>query len=156
MTHRPIVVEVAKFVGESLDMVWLEVRGIPNDVVVGGGDGALPYTLRHDKEVVRLAPRSHGIDDCARTRIAQVVALLGKEARVDSLLHHHNSQLWAENRSNQQCNSDFVVSRKADASVMLRTCTATFHDNEFPAPRVFMCRSWLNCSTRNQTAASKQ
>ena len=43
---------MAQLVGESLEVVWFESRGVRNDVVVGGSDSALTDSLAHNKEVV--------------------------------------------------------------------------------------------------------
>ena len=51
-THRPVIVEMAQFIGQSLDVVGLETEGVMDDVVVGGGHGSLSDTLTHQEEVI--------------------------------------------------------------------------------------------------------
>ena len=49
---RPVVVEVGQLVGQLLDVLRLQARGVLDDVVAGGVDGALPHRLGHQEEVV--------------------------------------------------------------------------------------------------------
>ena len=52
ITYRPVVVEVAEFVGESLHVVWLESRGVTDHIEVGGGHRPLTNTLTHKEEII--------------------------------------------------------------------------------------------------------
>ena len=49
---RPVVVEVGQLVGQLLDVLGRQARGVLDDVVAGGVDGALPHRLRDQEEVV--------------------------------------------------------------------------------------------------------
>ena len=51
-THRPVVVEVAEFVGEPLHVVWFEATGVVDDVEVGWGDSSLTHTLTHQEKII--------------------------------------------------------------------------------------------------------
>ena len=55
ITNRPVVVEVAELVGEALLVVRGQVGAVVDDVVVGGGDGALAHRLAHHEEVIPVA-----------------------------------------------------------------------------------------------------
>jgi hypothetical protein len=50
-TYRPVEVEMAELVGEPLVNVWPDAHTIIDDIVVSGGDCALPNCLRHQEEV---------------------------------------------------------------------------------------------------------
>lgn len=47
ITYRPVVVEVAEFVGEALHVVRLESGAVTDDIEVGWRDCALTNTLTH-------------------------------------------------------------------------------------------------------------
>ena len=51
-TCRPVVVEMAEFVGQPLHVVGLQRGRVVNDVVMGRSDRSLTHALRHDEEVV--------------------------------------------------------------------------------------------------------
>lgn len=52
VTHRPVVVEVAQFEGESLHVVRLQAVVVIDDVIVGGGNCSLASCLTDQVEVV--------------------------------------------------------------------------------------------------------
>lgn len=56
LTYRPVVVEVAEFVGQSLHVVRLQSRGVIDDVEVGGRDCSLTDTLTDQEEVIPAMP----------------------------------------------------------------------------------------------------
>ncbi len=51
-TYRPVVVEMAQFVGEPLHLVRTQAHCIPHNVVVRWRHCALAYTLRYQEEVI--------------------------------------------------------------------------------------------------------
>lgn len=53
---RPIVVQMTKFVRQSLHVVSLHVSSIVKNNVVGRRDRPLPHQLRHQIEVVQIPP----------------------------------------------------------------------------------------------------
>ena len=46
-THRPVVVEVTEFVGETLHVIWLQSRCVVDHIEVSWRDSALTHTLTH-------------------------------------------------------------------------------------------------------------
>ena len=48
----PVVVEVGQLVGQTLDVLRLQPRGVLDYIVAGGVDRALPHRLGHQVEVV--------------------------------------------------------------------------------------------------------
>ena len=50
--HRPVVVEVAEFVGEPLHVVRFQATRIIDDVEMGGSDCSLTNTLTCQEEIV--------------------------------------------------------------------------------------------------------
>lgn len=51
-TYRPVVVEMAQFVCQSLHVVRFQTSTIVDDIVMGGGHCTLAYRLGHQKEVI--------------------------------------------------------------------------------------------------------
>jgi len=51
---RPVVVEMAQLVGQSLHVVWLQCSSVMNHVVVGRSNGALADRLRDQEEVIPI------------------------------------------------------------------------------------------------------
>ena len=51
-THRPVVVQVTELVGQPLEVVGFESRGVGDDVVVRRSHRALTDTLAHKEEVI--------------------------------------------------------------------------------------------------------
>ena len=50
--HRPVVVEVAEFVGEPLHVVRFQATRVIDDVEMGGSDCSLMNTLTCQEEIV--------------------------------------------------------------------------------------------------------
>ena len=72
-----------------LDSVDGKVKRVVDDDIMGGGDGALAYVLRHQEEVVPV-PLSDGVvDDGAGWRIVQLLSGLEEDPRVDPFLDHN-------------------------------------------------------------------
>ena len=59
-THRPVVVEVAEFVGEPLHVVWFQASGVVDDVEVGWGDCALTHALTHQEKIIPTQSTDRG------------------------------------------------------------------------------------------------
>ena len=49
---RPVVVEVGELVGERLDVLRKQLRGVFHHIVGGRVEGALVHRVRHKEEVV--------------------------------------------------------------------------------------------------------
>ena len=56
-THRPVVVEMAEFVSESLHVVGTQATGVTYNVEVSWSDSPLPHRLAHQKEIVPVCVR---------------------------------------------------------------------------------------------------
>ena len=50
--YWPVVVEVTELVGKPLDVIWLQSRGITDDIEMCGRDSPLPHTLAHNEEII--------------------------------------------------------------------------------------------------------
>lgn len=50
--YLPVIIQVTKFVGESLHVVWFEAAAVVHHVVVSRGDAAQAHGLAHNEEVV--------------------------------------------------------------------------------------------------------
>lgn len=66
---RPVVVEVAHFVGQALHVVRLQSSGVPDHVVVGGGHCSLPHRLRHQEEVIPYGSGDGRVDNGPWARV---------------------------------------------------------------------------------------
>ena len=51
-TDRPVVVEVAQLVGQTLHVIRLQLSRVMDHVVVGRSHGSLTHRLGHDEEVI--------------------------------------------------------------------------------------------------------
>ncbi len=51
-SYRPVVVQMAELVGESLHVIGLHSAGIVDNIVVSGSDCALPHGLADQEKVV--------------------------------------------------------------------------------------------------------
>ena len=63
-THWPVVVEMAKFVAQSLNVVWFQTRRVPNHIKVRRSYRPLTNTLAHKEEVI---PNNEKRDSSSRT-----------------------------------------------------------------------------------------
>lgn len=51
-THRPVVIDVAEFVGQPLDVVRLQATAVIDDIIVCWGHTPTSHSLAHDEEVI--------------------------------------------------------------------------------------------------------
>ena len=58
-THWPVVVEMAKFVAQSLNVVWFQTRRVPNHIEVSRSYRSLTNTLAHKEEVIPNKEHKH-------------------------------------------------------------------------------------------------
>ena len=81
---RPVVVEMGELVGERLDVLRQQPRGVLHHIVGGRVDSALVHRLRHEEEVVPKQEVHHQ---------AQFIKQ-SKPLRQGHITVHHSSTWW--------------------------------------------------------------
>ena len=89
-------VEVTEVVGQSLQLVSVEVRVVPEDLVVTGPGGALDALVRHQVEITLGGMVDALVDDSSSqdVTVPVLVLILGEEPGVMALLHHDEGDGW--------------------------------------------------------------
>lgn len=80
-SSRPIIVEEAQFITESLECVRWESIRVLEDYVMSWAHGSLINTLRDQKEIVHVAARNFVVNDVTRIWILMVISILLKETQ---------------------------------------------------------------------------
>lgn len=96
---HPVIVEEGELVGEALVSVWVEICVLVHqDIVRGGGDCPLCYTLTHQEEVIPLRQGNNIITHSAGGRVdgAATGGALGKQAGVYPFADHDEAEAGVE------------------------------------------------------------
>lgn len=90
---RHVVIVVAKFVGQLLNLLLRLLDRIVHDNVVRGWDQSLPTHRRNQEEIVGVRTHHLGVDDGSGGRIANGVRIFSvKESLVDPLIAQDDHQ----------------------------------------------------------------
>lgn len=98
-THRPVVIQVAQFVGQFLDVIWLQIGSVPDDIVMRWCHCSLVDTLWHKEKVVRL-PFSYSIvNNSAGRGVGQTTSISrSKELGGNSFFDNYHCNHWPNKR----------------------------------------------------------